>query len=417
MLHRVCQEVEMSFAPAAPTTPQPTPVHSRASSSSSRRSPSSMLYSLLSPLLANSPSPITSRVPSARLHRRQARSILVDTFRCFILPALKADLPPAYLPWSIASETTRRMKDFEGMRVEMDKILTETGMKGYKGLKRYRTFSAGSESEDDDMSNDGASSASTPATSVCSEDVSPSPQSYLFSIPPAHVIPASHQHSYTILHQRLSHLAARLASITRLSVRYEKEESRREWLEGVESGKAIDRGLRRAWSNGLVKSVSFTGPSTKSALRRVISAEDVERADLVMMVEEETSDSESMDGDSLAPLTPIDTSFASTVRLPDTPTFEDHSPSSSDDEDDLDLEKSLPSLYASSSTESLESGEWDDEVRTPSPPPVEDDCQLHQAGILPSPSRDGFNWSSQKDRPKTRVGFRRRDNELEVVFS
>lgn len=308
--------------------------------------------------------------------------------------------------------------------MEMDKILTETGMKGYKGLKRYRTFSAGSESEDDNMSNGSESSGSTPATSVCSDDASPTPQSFLFSIPPTHVIPASHQHSYTILHQRMSHLSARLQSITRLSVRYEKEESRRMWLEGVESGKAVDRGLRRAWSNGQVKSVHFNGPSTKSALRRVISSEDVERADRqgasALMIEEEMSDSESMDEDSLVPLTPSDPAFAVNIRLPDTPSFEDNSPSSSDDEDDLDLDKTLPSLYASSSTESLSSGEWDDEIRTPSPPPVEDDCQLHEAGILPSTSRDGFNWSSQadrKDRPKTRVGFRRRDNELEVVFS
>lgn len=372
-----------------------------------------------------------------------------------MLPTLKAELPAAYLPWSIASETKRRMGDFEELRTKVDAILAETGVeKGTRApLRRYRTFSAGSESEDDASSinsADSESSGSTPATSICSL-ITESPQSFLLSIPPAHALPTSYQPSYTLLLQRLTHLASRLHSITRLSTRYDKEESKRLWLEGLERGRAVDKALRRAWSSGETKGSNLASPVHRSGLWRSITAEDVERAEKrvdihpAMMEESDLEMSSSDDEDSVdetpSPTTPDAPMFdqAITIRLShnDTtyeaievesepsakrPSFDrsyplsssESSPVSSDDEDDIDIDndRSLPSLYSSSSTESLSSGDWDEEIRTPSPTPDEE-IQLHPAGVLSS--TQGFKWSSYPDEIKDGLGIRYRGLQAECI--
>lgn len=495
MLHRVCKEVELSFAPAAAVTatPESTPAHSRQTSGSSiassssrqsishtaRRSTSSLLLSLLSPLLPSPASAQVSRIPPARVHRRQARSLLVDTFRRFVLPTLKAELPAAYLPWSIASESARRLKDFEGLRVEVDRILAETGMeKGTRApLKRYRTFSAGSVDSDNESTVSCDSASSTPATSIYSSlNGESSPQCFLLSIPPAHALPASHQPAYTAILQRLTHIASRLHSIARLNSRYEKEESKRLWLESLERGRAVDKALRCAWSNGgLKRGVSIAvGPTTRSNLWRSVTAEEVAQEERrlagaihpAMMEDDEpgmvsdVEDAEVVDVTSpVTPSAPAFTHAAVSIRLgplepcyellgesfsklPSRPTLERSvtpvlapadppSPPSSvaSDEDDLDASHPLPSLYASSSSESLSSsGEWDDELRTPSPPPADDsdeETEFHAAGIHPPTKTKGFQWApyptssdaaeAEADRPKSRLAFRRRASELDAV--
>jgi hypothetical protein len=198
------------------------------------------------------------------------------------------------------------------------------------------------------------------------------------------------------------------------------------WMEGLEQARAVDKALRRACSMGQVRGASSAAPSTRSNLWRSITAEDVERADRRLALHSVTveddeygmtsdeDDNESID-ETLSPITPVTAIFAHpaiTVHLAGesssdaefdlgvSPTLSAKRPSftgsasSSDDEDDAETATSLPSLYASSSTESLISsaGEWDEEIRTPSPPPIEV-MQLHPAGVLPSPCGDGFNWA------------------------
>ncbi|KAJ9119192.1 hypothetical protein QFC22_003684 [Naganishia vaughanmartiniae] len=140
MCEAVMDHVTKSFAPqpsptltmtAAPLSPPPTP-HPTVSIEN-KRSRSSLLMSLLSPLLPSSagfgwpPSPSTCQgfitqqhsaphqgkptTPSVhqrianpqRYHRKHARSVLVDTFARFVIPFLKNQLPVSYLHRSAAT--------------------------------------------------------------------------------------------------------------------------------------------------------------------------------------------------------------------------------------------------------------------------------------------------------------------------
>ncbi|WRT70682.1 uncharacterized protein IL334_007680 [Kwoniella shivajii] len=291
-LHRVVEEVQLSFT--APTTVPSSPRTSTSSiastssasssssrtpssSGSSRRTPSSLLLSLLSPLLSSSSTqPSVPERPSlaappcapARVHRRAARSLLVDTYRRYVLSELKKQLPTSYFPWAIASETSRQMEEFAQVQAEINRIIDTCGVPRDALIDKIVTFSSRSRStssfssgslSEDESDSDSAPSPTTPATSVFSTSacptparrvVSPSPSAFLLSIPPAHALPTQCRMPYASQLARLTQIASRVSQVKKLNVRYEREEGKRRWLEGLEKGRLADKALRRAFSNG-----------------------------------------------------------------------------------------------------------------------------------------------------------------------
>ncbi|GFZ48108.1 hypothetical protein JCM24511_05856 [Saitozyma sp. JCM 24511] len=352
-LHRVCREVELSFAPApAPELAEASPIAGPSSASSSkglsiatppngtggsRRSPSALLYSLISPLFPAGSQQSLPRSPPqtnpARLHRRQARSLLVDTYRRFVLPSLRERMPSAYLPWAISSETNHRMGDFETLQKEVVAILDAanvarpTKSDARAALQRYAASddSDCSISSDELSDMDGSLSPCTPATSVFSGGSSPrstNPQSFLLSIPPAHALPREHQAKYASHLSKLTAIASRINSIRRLNGKYEREEGKRRWLEGLERGRLGDRALKRAFSNGQLRGNDMGiggefGIAASEALAKAVTVIHVR-----------------------PPLTRSD---------------------SESSYDDLESELEAPSLTSCGSDDSLESNEWDNE--------------------------------------------------------
>jgi hypothetical protein len=303
-LGRVVDQVNLSFAPKQ--TPSRTasrasssfsgPSSSRASSPtvSSRRSTSALLLTLLSPLLPSQPPSrryeTTDPQYASRMHRRQARSLLVDTYRRYVLPELKSLLPGAYLSWAIESEVTQRTSEYEGIKLEINSILASVGYDASTPTRgrptRARSFtsstasSIGSESDSDQdtpLSSVHSSRCSTPLDRL----MTASPHAFLLAIPPAHDLPPAYRLTYSHHLADLTRIASRLSSIKRLDSHFEREESKRRWLENLERGKAGERALRRAWSNGQTRTTttqsSYSKPTRSSGLWRSWTSEDEER--------------------------------------------------------------------------------------------------------------------------------------------
>ena len=298
-LDRVVNEVHLSFAPPPPA-PKPRAASPSGQSSSGvnspRRSTSSILYSIFSPLIPGSNGPAqdtraslpSNPQPPARAHRRQARSILVDTYRQFVLPAVRGRLPESYITWAIASESHVRMVQFEEIREQVNTLLSSVQVDaGVTRANNRRSTSSLSVSSGSDSDHD--SMPITPATSVfsisgCStpprKDAQGqvSPQAYLLSIPPAQALPAAQRNTYTMHVGRLSAIASRLASIRKLQTRHDREEGKRKWLEVLEAGRLADRALRRGFSAGQIRPTSSINadPIKRSSLWRSFSASDID---------------------------------------------------------------------------------------------------------------------------------------------
>lgn len=274
-LEQVVHQVNLSFqAPPSPLRPVAGPAGVNAIA---KKSTSSLLLTLLSPLLASSPvsSPEAAPRPApsvhtARMHRRQARSLLVDAYRQFVLPALKHHLPSAFLAWSMQSELTKKDSDFAVIKTEIDALL---GVAGITLLDRPQmrprsisssscSSSSGSDSDDGPIT-PATSRFTSPSISTISVDKTASasnqeisrkqsPASYLLSIPPHTALPAQMQTRYITLLSKLSKIASRTSSLNKLSARYEREESKRRWLESVDASRLAETATRRAAANGNV---------------------------------------------------------------------------------------------------------------------------------------------------------------------
>ncbi|WVR08550.1 hypothetical protein IAU60_005605 [Kwoniella sp. DSM 27419] len=285
-LHRVIDEVQLSFSAPSQVSASPrssiSSIASTSSASSSgpstpttqRRTPSSLLLSLLSPLLPNNQTTGSSRhslsappCAPARAHRRAARSILVDTYRRYVLPSLKEQLPCSFFSWIIASETARQMEEFGKVQTEVNHIINNCGVSRAsldRGSTMTRSHSISSTSSssmsEEDSDVDSILLPITPSTSVFSSSacttparklVSPSPHAFILSIPPAHALPVQYQAAYASLLARLTAIASRVNQIKKLLIRYEREEGKRRWLEGLERGRLADRAIRRAYCDGV----------------------------------------------------------------------------------------------------------------------------------------------------------------------
>lgn len=327
-LENVVEQVRMSFSAAgankSPTTSPklstPGPLSSASSTNGwsaasetdkvSRRTPSSLLLSLLSPLISNNPQSAPAATPktmphvtntsNARVHRRQARSSLVDAYRRYVLPVLKEELPSAYLLWSVKSESERLLKEFEKVKEDVTGILTKSNVDIIELRRRIipltRCQSSSSSSLDEETSSLSAdtetcSSPLTPATSISSTPVCqtpsfnarlfPTPQAFMTSLPVAHALPHHLRSSYTALYARLEHLVTRLSQMKKLGLRYEREEGKRRWLDGLECGRLADRAVRRGWSSKQlpreVKEILNATPLKGSKLWKSITAEELKR--------------------------------------------------------------------------------------------------------------------------------------------
>ena len=145
-----------------------------------------------------------------------------------------------------------------------------------------------SESESDDEE------PVTPATSVFSPTPSEcsyprkgarravNPSAYLLTLPPAPTVADSHRTTYSSQLARLSLLVSRMSSIRKLNAKYEREEGKRRWLESLERGRAGDKALRKAFSNGeKTPNVRLSAePLKRSGLWRSWTLDDQMRAEV-----------------------------------------------------------------------------------------------------------------------------------------
>jgi hypothetical protein len=321
------------------------------------------------------------------------------------------------------------MGDFETLQKEVDAILEAanvprpTKSDARAALQRYATSddSDCSISSDELSDMDGSLSPCTPATSVFSGGSSPrstNPQSFLLSIPPAHSLPREHQAKYASHLSKLTAIASRINSIKRLNGKYEREEGKRRWLEGLERGRLGDRALKRAFSNGQLRGKCVSAEPVKAShLWRSWTAADEEKEYLNLrsqpvhpammeddMMSECDSDDMSSDDDSCGPITPRGSANGEPIQLRlQQATINDMGMGEefgiaasealakavtvihvrppltrSDSEssyDDLESELEAPSLTSCRSDDSLESSEWEDES--------EENHHQHQ-GILAS---------------------------------
>jgi hypothetical protein len=166
--------------------------------------------------------------------------------------------------------------------------------------------SIGSDYEDDQdtpLSSVHSSRCSSPQDRL----MTASPHAFLLAIPPAHELPQAYRQTYSHQLAELTRIASRLSSIKRLDTQFEREESKRRWLENLERGRAGDKALRKAWSNGQtrVTHTSYYIPTRSSRLWQSWTAEDQEKRGSASrpihpaMMEEEESDMD-IDSDSMS---------------------------------------------------------------------------------------------------------------------
>lgn len=262
LLAGVIRQVQLSFAPRPVVAPVQVP--------QPKRSPSGILYSLLSPLLAQQTQPAVTAPPAnpSRLHRRQARSLLVDAYRRHVLPALKEKLPANYISWSTQSELNVRQADWDALNAEMDKILEASGWSstpparatttgasyGMCRIASSSSSSVASSSWQGISSDEDDSPPTTPGTSIfVHSPSSSSPLAHLAGLPAAAIISPAHRLQYSNLISRMASLASRIANLKKLRVQMEREEGRKRWLISLEASRQLERATRRAWSNGTRK--------------------------------------------------------------------------------------------------------------------------------------------------------------------
>jgi hypothetical protein len=392
LLHRVVNEVQLSFAAAASPAPIPiataSPADSPRSSMSSDRSSSasasshsrtsSLLYSIFQPLLPAAapsapPAHVVAHQQPARAHRRQARSLLVDAYRRYVLPSIKERLPSAYLLWAIQSESAAKLDAYSGLRDDINGVLYNAGVgvsatEDRSPLRRYR------------------SPLGSPFSPAEDDEAASAPQNFLLAIPPAHALPVKQRVAYSSQLTRLTQLASRIGSITKLASRYEREEGKRKWLEQLDLNRDADKAIRRAFLNGtLCASAAVNAsaaPTRRSSLRNGTTAADLKAqerrlvcqaaasatAALEDILEAASDDEDEDDEDDEPELSDSRSSLsASPEPVPRTPTS--NIASSFSDDDDMSMSPSpashksfedTPLLMPSRSDDSLSEGdEWD----------------------------------------------------------
>lgn len=293
VLHNVINEVQLSFAAANAPPPPPPPAASPAESPRSsmsqdrsappspnpgaagRRSPSSLLFSLLSPLLPTAPpkpSHVQAAQQPARAHRRQARSLLVDAYRRHVLPVLKQRLPAAYLVWAIESETASKLDEFAAIKDDIAHCLNTSNISLDSPTASIHSSVASSSSDASGSDCESEYSSDLPAPTAA--------QAYIMSLPSPQALPAPTRSTYASHVSRAAELSTRVGDIQRLACRYEREEGKRRWLDELDLQRDGDKAVRRAISNALLPSKGTAAPLRRSPLRQSTTASEIQRPHL-----------------------------------------------------------------------------------------------------------------------------------------
>lgn len=383
---KVIEQVTLSFAPApssgtvAPLSPPMTPTSPTRSKSAAssfldgrRQSPSSLLMSLLSPLITSS-SPNSSDAsegmfsaqqarashqgrPTATLeaqratnpskfYRRAARSMLVDTYRQFVLPVLKETLPSSYLLFTVEADRARKQAEWNELQEEVETLLQRVSYQRPEDvmppvLRRPSLGPRGTASISVNRISENAvsvaDSSSTLCASVSSSTIKPesitslAPAMYIATLPPYTELPSDVRITYATMHRRINDCSCRLASLDRLKSDLQLDDTRRAGLETGEMEKNVQKGIRRAYSNGTPSPVDrHLRPVKSSSLRNSV----------VPQVDADESTPKS----SVAPFQMEDQvdEFAAGISVrPVSPSFGQMSDSSEDSSDDEDEEELL----------------------------------------------------------------------------
>jgi hypothetical protein len=409
VLDSVISEVQLSFAaqqappsPSARMSPIAGPSLSRSGSSSSTsssssglRSPSALLSALLSPIMNNVSSSVRPSPPPpnpSRIHRRQARSLLVDAFRQYVLPVLKESLPTTFMLWSLQGELAAKRQEWEEIKAEVDAILVRTGASPLAPVNAYASSSSSSsygqvaanqrgfkssssvDSYDSATSSDSESTPpTTPGTSIYNHEISRSasitPLAHLSTLPACSALPFAQRTEYANYVSRLASLASRLSSIQKLQAMIHKEQGRRSWLESLEASRQVDKAMRRSWSNreslkGCSGHEHVSRPVRSSPLweshveNQVEDDEDMQHPAMMMDVDESEEDEEECMSDDdvfspnivVRPISPIDISNLFT----DVPALVPSSPAGT--QDDMDP---LPAICARRRSSATSTGSTD----------------------------------------------------------
>ncbi|KAJ9103137.1 hypothetical protein QFC21_002559 [Naganishia friedmannii] len=287
-----------------PTTPRPT------SSTENKRSPSSLLMSLLYPLLPSSgfnrsPSPTTLQsfevqqhfashqgkltTPSGhqrtanpqRYHRQHARSVLVDTFTRFVIPFLKHQLPvfflgrsattssgntgtSGYLVLAVAVDVQKKQREWCRMKSEIEELLLPLPVPILESVssQSLRRPSLGRKDASDhlqkidwkalDTDEYESPSSLTPTTSNTTitghiaEFTSATRTTYFSSLPPYTALPVRLRQRYATAHKRFGDHTSRLNALEKYGADLAEEEDRRTRWETADMDKLEEKARRRA---------------------------------------------------------------------------------------------------------------------------------------------------------------------------
>ncbi|GHJ88893.1 hypothetical protein NliqN6_5295 [Naganishia liquefaciens] len=425
---KVIEQVNLSFVPVpkdGTVSPMSPPMSPRPKASGSsfletrRSSPSSLLMSLLSPLISSS-SPSSTDVSAgsfamqqarashqgrptstmamqravnpAKFHRRLARSMLVDTFRQFVLPCLKASLPSTYLYLTIESDLAKKREEWNTLQTEIEALLERAeyqrtatvatvlrrpslGSRHNASSNFRRALANVPESSATAPTSRRSMSASSSASTVKADSItSLAPALYIATLPDYSELPATFRVPYATMHRRINDLSSHLASLVRLGDDLRSDQDQREEAEARELAKIEQKGIRRACSNGTIAPIhQHLRPTTPSSLRNCVfsEAESTTAVKLTKSTLPVEQDDEFAAGIQVRPISPA---------LRQCSSFE--SPDDSDDSDDEELMRqhlasafadfcisAPPALVYNRSVESLES---EDGSPLPTPPLRED---------------------------------------------
>jgi hypothetical protein len=317
MCEAVMDHVTKSFAPpplpssSTPTAPLSPPSTPRLSSFESKRSPSSLLMSLLSPLLTSSagynrsPSPTISKGFEAqqrfashqgkpttssaqqcsanpqRYYRKQARSLLVDTFTRFVIPFLKHQLPVSflgcdattlngnggpsgYLAIAVASDLQKKRREWRRMKSEIEELLSPVPVPILESVSNQslRRPSLGRRDASDHLQKidwnaldtvENESSASLPSMSSATtitehiaDSTAATRTTYFSTLPPYTSLPVRLRQRYATVHKRFGDHTSRLNALEKCGNDLADEERRRARWDRADMDQLEEKARRRA---------------------------------------------------------------------------------------------------------------------------------------------------------------------------
>lgn len=218
--------------------------------------------------------------------------MLVDTFRQFVLPSLKASLPSTYLYLTIESDLAKKREEWNTLQTEIEALLEQAdyqrtatvpmilrrpslGSRHNASSNFRRALANVPEPSETAPAFRRSMSASSSASTIKPDSItSLAPALYIATLPDYTELPASVRVPYATMHRRINDLSSRLASLDRLGDDLRYDQDQREEAEARELAKNEQRGIRRACSNGTIAPIyQHLRPTASSSLRNCIFPE------------------------------------------------------------------------------------------------------------------------------------------------